>query len=216
MPALTTLHSQVDHIVVTAPSLDSGAKYVRDALGVTPQAGGEHARMGTHNCLLRLGDTLYLEVISINPAAPGPDRARWFRLDREPANPAPRLATWICRTNDIRAAAGAVAHPLGSIEAMSRGPLNWLITVPADGSLPFDGAAPALIEWISGSPAAALKDLGCSLVRLEAFHPGAREISRMLQSIGFQGPVTVTPIPPEEPARLVAHLQTPSGLRQLR
>ena len=30
---------------------------------------------------------------------------------------------------------------------MSCGSLNWLLTIPADGSLPIDGVAPTLIEW---------------------------------------------------------------------
>lgn len=214
---VTTLRSHIDHIVVTAPSLESGVDYVRGALGVTPQAGGAHPRMGTHNCLLRLGNALYLEVLSINPAAANPDRARWFQLDQTLAHPAPRLATWVSRTNDIRAAAAAAVHPLGDIEAMSRGQLSWQITIPADGSLPFDGVAPTLIEWqVENHPAATLKDLGCSLVRLEAFHPDARAISRMLQSIGFQGPFAVSPISSNESPCLVAYIETPAGIRELR
>jgi hypothetical protein len=215
--SVTTLRSHIDHIVITAPSLESGVEYVRETLGVTPQPGGEHPRMGTHNCLLRLGNALYLEVISINPAAANPDRARWFQLDQESGNVAPRLATWISRTNDIRAASTAAAHVLGKIEAMSRGPLHWQITIPADGSLPFDGVAPTLIEWhVENHPAASLRDAGCSLVGLEAFHPEAHEISSLLQSIGFQDRFTVFPIAPKESPCLVAHVQTPAGIRQLR
>lgn len=217
MPRVATPRSHIDHIVVTAPSLESGVEYVRDALGVTPQAGGAHQRMGTHNCLLRLGNNVYLEVISIDPAASSPDRPRWFQLDRERSNAAPRLATWISRTSDIRAATAASPVPLGDIEAMSRGVLHWQITVPADGSLPCDGMAPSLIEWSSENhPAASLKDVGCSLVRLEAFHPDAHEISDMLQSIGFQDRFSVFLISPQETPCLVAHIQTPAGIRQLR
>ena len=216
MSPATTLRSQIDHIVVTAPSLESGAEYVRDALGVTPQAGGTHPRMGTHNCLLRLGNTVYLEVIAIDPAASAPDRPRWFQLDREGSSAIPRLATWISRTNDIRAATAAAAPSLGNIEAMSRGALHWQITIPADGSLPFDGMAPSLIEWRSEShPAAALREAGCSLVRLEAFHPAAHEISSMLQSIGFQDRFAVLPSSGQQLPCLVAHIQTPAGIREL-
>jgi hypothetical protein len=100
---------------------------------------------------------------------------------------------------------------------MSRGPLHWQITIPADGSLPFDGVAPTLIEWhVENHPAASLREVGCSLVRLEAFHHEAHEISGLLQSIGFQDRFTVFPISPKESPRLVAHIQTPAGLRQLR
>ena len=45
------------------------------------QVGGEHPRMGTHNLLLRLGDSVFLEVLSPNPDAPPPSRPRWFGLD---------------------------------------------------------------------------------------------------------------------------------------
>jgi len=173
--------------------------------------------MGTHNCLLRLGNALYLEVLSINPDAASPNRARWFELNQKLAYLGPRLATWICRTNDISAAVAAAAHPLGNIEAMSRGPLHWQITIPADGSLPFEGVAPTLIEWhVENHPAASLRDVGCSLVGLEGFHPEAHEISSLLQSIGFQDRFTVFPIAPKESPCLVAHIQTPAGIRQLR
>lgn len=142
---------------------------------------------------------------------------RIHALDLERSNTAPRLATWISRTNDIRTGTAASPVPLGNIEAMSRGPLHWQITIPTDGSLAFNGIVPSLIEWHTEThPAASLKDVGCSLVGLEAFHPEAHEVSSMLQSIGFQGQFTVFPISPEESPCLVAHVQTPAGIRQLR
>ncbi|MCD0504910.1 VOC family protein, partial [Bordetella petrii] len=54
----------LDHIAVAAPDLASGADWVERALGVRPQRGGAHPRMGTHNLLLRLGPDVYLEVIA--------------------------------------------------------------------------------------------------------------------------------------------------------
>ena len=67
---------QIDHIAVTAPSLEAGAEYVWEALGVPLQPGGEHERMGTHNLLLRLGESTYLEVTAPNPRAPKHQRPR--------------------------------------------------------------------------------------------------------------------------------------------
>ncbi|HSQ04485.1 MAG TPA: VOC family protein, partial [Burkholderiales bacterium] len=141
------LRSHIDHLVVTAPSLATGVEYVQDILGVILQRGGEHARMSTHNALLRLGPALYLEVIAVNPRAMKPERPRWFELDHLAPHAEPRLATWVARTNDIRAAAMASSIPLGAVESMSRGALSWLITIPPDGSLPHNGIAPSLIEW---------------------------------------------------------------------
>ncbi len=211
---LATTH--IDHIVVTAPSLAAGVAYVQDVLGVPLQAGGEHARMGTHNCLLKLGKSMYLEVLSINPAAPEPGRPRWFRLDEEALNTTPHLVTWVARTNDIRLASAAAPDLFGNIEAMSRGQWKWFITIPGNGSLPFDGIAPMLIEWNSEThPAVTLADAGCSLVRLEGFHPQAGRITELLQSINFQDEFALFFIPPSEAPYLTALIQTPSGVRQL-
>jgi len=210
------LRSHIDHIVITAPSLEVGVEYVRQTLGVSPQAGGEHLRMGTHNAVLKLGEKLYLEVIAINPNAPQPDRPRWFRLDAPDASEPIRLATWIARTNDIYAAATASPIPLGEVEPMSRGQMNWLITLPADGSLPLQGIAPTLIQWPPGvHPADRLPESGCSLVSLEGFHPEAEKVISMLEAIGFAGNFHISPLPPDQRPYLVAHIQTPEGIRQL-
>jgi hypothetical protein len=205
--------SRLDHLIVTAASLDAGAEYVRSALGVEMQKGGEHVRMGTHNRLLRLGEQLYLEVIAANPEAPHPGRPRWLQLDEPDSVRAPRLATWVARCDDIHAAAGASTVPLGKIEPMSRGSFEWLITVPVDGRLPLEGLAPTLIQWRSAThPADTLKDLGCSLVRLEGVHPRPEKIADALKAIGFEGdfPVSMGDAP-----RIVAHIRTPAGARRL-
>ena len=73
--------SIIDHLVIAVRSLEDGVAYITEQLGVLPVPGGEHPRMGTHNALVRLGDTTYLEVIAANPGAATPQRARWFGLD---------------------------------------------------------------------------------------------------------------------------------------
>ena len=106
---------QIDHIAVTAPTLAAGVDWVQQVLGVAPQGGGEHVAMGTHNRLLRLDDTMYLEVIAINPAAPALDQARWFGLDLLEPDAAPRLRTWIARTDEIERLAAGAGETLGRI-----------------------------------------------------------------------------------------------------
>jgi hypothetical protein len=205
--------SRIDHLIVTAPSLEEGVEHVRHALGVEMQKGGEHALMGTHNFLLRLGQRLYLEVIAANPAAPRPGRPRWFQLDEPDSVRAPRLAAWVASTDDIRAAAAASPVPLGRVEGLSRGNFEWLMTVPDDGKLRLDGLAPTLIQWRSKAhPAETLKDLGCSLIRFEGLHPRPEKVDGMLKSIGFEGEF---PLSKSEAPRLVAHIATPAGARRL-
>jgi hypothetical protein len=207
--------SCIDHIVITAPSLAEGAAYVEHVLGVAPQPGGEHPRMGTHNLLLKLGDDVYLEVIAINPKALPPDRPRWFQLDSVAGQPA-RLATWVARTDNIYDACAASPLPLGHIEVMTRGQLQWMISIPAEGGLVMQGIAPALIQWETDKhPASGLPDSGCSLVHMEAFHSDAQAGRDLLEKIGFEGQLDVLRADSGTPAHLVAHIQTPSGLRQL-
>lgn len=208
--------SHADHLVVTAPSLADGIKYIEQTLGVSPQAGGEHVRLGTHNALLKLGHGFYLEVIAINPAAPLPQRARWFGLDHLAAGSKPRLATWVVRTDDIEAAAAASAIALGAVEEMSRNALQWRITIPDDGRLVMDGVMPSLIQWNSSShPTDNMPDLGCALVKLEGFHPEAEVILENLKLLGLQSHVAMHVPAPGQTPHLLALIQTPTGMHPL-
>lgn len=208
--------SLLDHITVTAFSLEEGAKFVSETLGVSLQTGGEHPRMATHNMLLRLGDSMFLEVIAPNPAAQPPLRPRWFALDDLDAQSPPSLSTWVARTPNIQKAAAAASEPLGNIEAMSRGAFEWLITIPEDGSVPLNGTAPALVEWHTDvHPARTLEDKRLSLAKLEIFHPTPDRVSQLLSSLDLDAPVSVRQAEPGTSARLVAHINTPHGLRLL-
>ena len=109
--------------------------------------------MGTHNCLMRLGDGLFLEIIAPDPAAT-PQRTRWFSLDdplmRARLEQAPQLISWVIRVVDLGGALRLVDRAVGEAVPLTRGSLAWLISVPRDGSMPFDGAFPTLIEWPAG------------------------------------------------------------------
>lgn len=206
--------SRIDHLAITAPTLQVGSDALYAQLGVRPQAGGQHARMGTHNLLLRLGDALYLEVIAVDPDAPAPARPRWFGLDTLAPDAPPRLACWVARTDDMAATAAAV--PLGEVLSMSRGALDWRITVPADGSLPLGGAAPALIQWDTAAhPAATLPDQGCTLTALELQHPEPARVQSVLDCLGLAEPGVALTLRSAPKPGLLAQVRTPAGLRTL-
>jgi hypothetical protein len=207
----------LDHIVVASPDLKSGVQWVRDTLGKTPELGGKHPAMGTHNCLLRLGEQTYLEVISPDPNAPDPGRPRWFGLDEMKRDASPRLAAWVARTTDISACVLSSTEPLGEVAPMSRGNLNWLITVTGDGALPLDGVAPVLIQWqVKTHPAEAMRDTGCRLIGLELHCPHIERARTMLRSIGYCGDdVELRQTAIDAPAHLVATLHTPEGMAEL-
>ena len=177
---------QLDHITVAADNLAAGVGHPEAALGVKIPFGGAHPLMGTHNHLLRLGDSLFLEIVAPDPAAGPLSRRRWFGLD-DPAARAglaasPRLSTWIVATDDIEKTLREVPHAVGPAVTVTRGELKWLIGVPVDGSMPFGGAFPTIIQWPRGPhPASRMPDLGCSLVSFEITHPEAETIGRSLR-----------------------------------
>lgn len=208
---------RIDHLAVTAPDLAAGAAWVKKHLGIAPQGGGQHPRMGTHNLLLRLGEHTYLEVIAIDPAAQHPGRARWFGLDALGEDAAPALSAWVARSADIHADAARSPEALGGIEAMSRGTLEWLISIQADGRAPLDGLAPALIQWPTGShPAERLDDHGLQLEALELLHPDPPRVERLLSAIGVQDErLRITPVPAARSAGLIAHIRSPKGIFRL-
>jgi glyoxalase-like protein len=207
------LETLFDHLVVVAGSREAGVECVRGLLGVPLEPGGEHPTMGTHNALLRLGAERYLEVLAPNPLAQRPSRPRWFGLDDLAPEDPPRLAAWVARTNDIEAAVARAGVPLGQIERASRGALRWRITIPADGRPPEEGVAPMLIQWeTEAHPAAALPDQGCSLARLEGFHPEPDHVRSLLARLGFAGDFTVSG---RAHRGLAGHIQTSSGVRFL-
>ena len=154
---------------------------IEAVLDVPLAPGGAHPIMGTHNRLLSLGPDEYLEVIARDPAAPDPDRARWFALDHFVG--APRLTHWICRTDDLAAALAQAPAGAGRPIALTRGDLRWRMAVPDDGRLPFDGGHPALIAWDGPHPAPRLPDMGCRLAWLEVGHPKAEALRGVLAAL---------------------------------
>jgi hypothetical protein len=207
------VNAGLDHLVVVADSLETGAATLERTLGVSLSPGGQHARMGTHNRLLRLGRDAYLEVIAVDPRAPPPAHRRWFDLDdphrRAAWRSGPRLVHWVVRVE-------ATALPVlpfdpGPWESFQRGALSWRLTVRADGTLPLDGVAPSFIAWEGKShPSQQLPEAGCSLEALQLEHPRADEIRPALTALGLSLPCTSRPQP-----RLTAALRTPTGLHVL-
>ncbi len=202
---------QLDHMAVSAATLDEARAHIESALGVAMQPGGRHEVFGTHNALLGLEDGLYLEAIAIDPGAPTPTRPRWFGLDR--ADGRARLGNWICCTDDLEGLLARLPEDAGEPVALRRGELAWDMAVPADGMLPFDNMHPALIRWRDGAhPARVLAPSGCALRRLVMAHPRADALRAALVD-EFSDPRVVFEVA-RAPA-LVAEFDTPNGRRVL-
>lgn len=206
--------ARLDHLVISADALRDGALALEQALGVPLAGGGQHARMGTHNRVLRVGEAAYLEVIAVDPACAAPARPRWLGLD-DPAPRlllarGPRLIHWVARVE--RGEHLALPFDVGPWEAFSRGDLSWQLTVRGDGALPAEGVVPSLILWDGPAhPWERLPEAGVSLEALELEHPRAADVQRQLDLLGLPYRCTSAPVP-----RITAHLRTPGGTRTLR
>lgn len=172
---------ELDHLVVGAASLAEGVSWCEQVLGVTPDAGGAHALMGTHNRLLNISapgqPRCYLEIIAIDPEAPGPQgRARWFDLDQPALQQAlrergPGLIHWVARVPNLDAALAQWRSegldPGTAVEA-SRGALRWRIALREDGRRLRREGLPVLIEWGDAHPTDTLPDRALRLLSFEA------------------------------------------------
>ena len=203
-----------DHLVVAAATLADGIEYVAEIAGVTPQPGGKHVAMGTHNALVRLSEGTFLEIIAIDPEGTKPSRPRWFDLDnialQAELTERPRLIHWVARTTGIERAAAACPIPLGDVHPMARGAYRWRITIPDDGTLPAKGVVPTLIEWdVPQHPAESLPKSNVSIASLAASHPEPALIRAALAALGLD---SVLPVTYDRDTRLAAMLRTPRGI----
>ena len=199
-----------DHIAVAALTLEEGVETVETALGLPLVPGGQHPHMATHNRLLGLGG-LYLEVIACDPAAAKPHWPRWFDLDHF-SGPA-RLTNWVAACDDITAELARSPPGIGVPVALTRGNYRWQMAVPPDGKLPFDGAFPALIQWLGPHhPTQALPESHARLTRLEIAHPDAQALRAALKSCLADHRIHITQGPVKA---LRATIATPHGPRFL-
>lgn len=221
----------IDHLVIAAPDLDTGAEYVADALGIAPHSGGAHPGMGTHNRVLGMFGQMYLEVIAIDPSAPAPQRPRWFALDtkamQQRLRDGPFLAHWAARVErptDLSRWQAQYPDRIAPPVPMTRGALQWRLTVPDDGSLPAwrgeaasagDGVFPTLIQWdVADHPGVSLPRHDLALRKLRGKHPQAELLRQGLAWIGATGAIEIEHT--DGPPLLEAEIETPAGLKTLR
>ncbi|WP_087751291.1 VOC family protein [Paraburkholderia caledonica] len=228
---------RLDHLVVSARTLDEGTQYVADVLGVAPAGGGAHPLMRTHNRLLNLWDGAYLEVIAIDPhadaaqeSAAAAPRARLFALD-DPATHArlengPYLSHWVVRVErpkHLPTWQAQYPQRIPPIVPLTRGEFSWGLSIADDGAFPSwhgagDGVLPSLIQWDTARhPSESLPETGIALKALNGQHPQAGTVAAQLQWLGAAHLIKLHPTDDAAaPAALTAEFETPNGLRTLK
>jgi glyoxalase-like protein len=174
--------------------------------------------MGTHNHLLQLGDTVYLEIVALDPEADGPGRPRWFGLDdrkkvRSDWEEGRRLRGWVARTNAIDAVIAGGGGVFGEKVPLPAVNSSFDFAIPHDGSLPLDGAAPSIIDR-RGKPRsmAAIADLGARLRSFTLEHPDPAAVEALYRAMSVDRPPAIVG---GRRLRYRAQIETASGLKEL-
>ncbi len=208
----------LDHITVIAPSLAEGVAHVRDCLGLDVPFGATHDYMGTHNHRLRLGGAVYLEIVAWDPEGIAPGQARWFGLDdqaqvRSDWADGRRLRGWVAGTADMAGLLSAHPGTFGEEVPLPPADPSFAFAIPADGSLPLDGAAPSIIDRRGApEPMGAIPDLGARLRGFTLEHPDPAAIEALYRDLAIDRPPAIVRGPK---LRYRAEIETPSGLREL-
>lgn len=209
---------KLDHLSVIAPSLAEGVAHVRACLDLDVPFGQRHAYMGTYNHLLQLGDTVYLEIVALDPEAHGPGRPRWFGLDdqknvRSDWDEGRRLRGWVARTDAIEAIIAAHGAIFGHKVPLPALNSSFDFAIPDDGSLPLEGAAPSIIDR-RGKPRsmATIADLGARLRCFTLEHPDPAAVRALYRALTVDRPPNI-----DRGFRLRyrAQIETPGGLKEL-
>lgn len=206
------MHNKIDHFAIGAATLEQGVAALKDALGVEVPRGGKHDAMSTHNCVMQAGNESFLEILSIDPDAPDPGRARWFSMD-DPKTIArlaerPRALCWVVGTDDLDGVIASSPVDLGEVVLFTRGDRSWRLTVPKDGHLPGDGLLPAFIEWSPGPhPSTGQQNLGVILKRVCLSHPDPAACRETLAALHVDHLAEVN----EGPEGLSFKLNSPNG-----
>lgn len=204
----------LDHIVYAVPDVSAAVQDLATRFGVAPIMGGKHQGLGTHNALLSLSETAYLEIIGPDPDQPPPAMPRPFAIDTLSA---PCLRTWLAKATNIeRQIDNARRHGYnaGVATPMSRTlpdgtRIEWTLAIPPQ---PLgDWLVPILIEWHTNHHPAKTSPTGCTLVELYGEHPHPETIQPILEALG----VTLDIRPAPAPA-LMTIIETPKGQVTLR
>jgi hypothetical protein len=203
---------RIDHLVYGAPDLAAAADDLEARFGVRARMGGKHLGLGTHNALLALGPSTYLEIIAPDPEQPPPPGPRPFGLD---ALSSACLVGWAIGCDDIDAAISEARNagydpgdPIEMTRTTSTGTeLRWRLTLNAIGG----GPVPFLIAWGDTDQPATTAIQGLVLEAVEIEHPEPESLATIFRALHVD-----VDIRPAEASAIVAHIRGPAGRQELR
>jgi hypothetical protein len=207
-----------DHLVYAAPDLEEAVDSLSELLGVRASAGGQHPN-GTHNALLALNRSCYLEVIAPDPKQRQGQEAQQLAFGLNDLQHG-KLVTWAVLApslEEVTQASQAAGYDPGVVVEGGRTrldgvQLSWRSTKRPEAQEswppPGDGLVPFLIEWGEGTPHPATTSAqGTRLLELSLFHPRPADVQPMLAALHIDILVAAGSAP-----AIRAKLETPNGI----
>ena len=163
---------KLDHIVFAAPTLEEGTSFIENKLQVKLGNIGYHEEMGTHNRVVKISESVYLEVISIDPKSITRKSKRWFNLDcpklQSKLKKSPQVIGYVIESDNKK-----ILKYYEPFFRASRGEYKWQFSMPSTKSNNLvdrsyqDGIMPSLINWESVKPINKMKNTHLDLQKLE-------------------------------------------------
>ncbi len=148
---------KLDHIVLAANTLEEGTSYIEKKLQIKLSDIGYHNNMGTHNRVVKISKSVYLEVISIDPNSGDLRSKRWFNLDslklQSQLRKSPRVIGYVIENIDTK-----ILKYYEPFFKASRGKYKWQFAMPSNNvgmsidQSHLNGIMPSLINWESEKP----------------------------------------------------------------
>ena len=163
---------KLDHIVFGSYTLEEGTEFVENILQTKLSDIGYHKEMGTHNRVIRISETIYLEVISIDPKIRNLNNKKWFNLDnpnlQSKLKKLPQIIGYVIEYKDIN-----ISKYYDPFFEASRSNYKWQFAMPTyknniiDSEIISTGIIPSLISWKSEKPIYQMKKNQFELISLE-------------------------------------------------
>lgn len=185
-PGMTGDLSRIDHVILGVNDLERGIEELFRLTGVRAVFGGAHPGRGTHNALISLGGSQYLEILAPNPKDESP---RWIGELQSLTTLTP--VGWAARGEDLPALQKSLQSQgvqTGEVRPGERkrpdgSRLAWRtleIASPSSDLIPF------FIEWDAGSAhPSATSPTGCKLTGFTLEDPAPDAVRKTLQAAGL-------------------------------
>lgn len=183
----------IDHFVYAVPDLEASVDWWEKKLGVRPLMGGTHAKEGTQNAILNVGNRCYLEILAIDVGNTIKNTNRWMGVDLITK---PRLTRWCLKSSDLVKDSKSLKKydpHMGLVQAGHRRTvsgkiLSWEMARPL--SMPEVEIVPFMTDWhrSESHPTDDLPEI-CALLDVTLTHPDPDQVKTVFIDLSLDTPV---------------------------